>query len=694
MKGYFNLAIILCLMLTASAMTYKNKKIFGNGLLEAEIQALEALKEVEKLMGAEDEYCIPSGKICASSGPPEQCCSGACVPHPRLLFAMVKKKVSGDDNVALGSIKGFRYSRAQKAVNKMDAGGKKMLKADGKEFVVTKDDVCDVFGLPKVEGREVPEMKGSYKGQSQDDSALKNKWRSSFDVGVKELIPLARLETRIKELVDGGDEFKRLFVMHALSSMLVPTANRTVNFRLVNAVDDVDQIKNLDWCSFVLRKLMNSVVSYKNSEAKDSISGCLLLLKIMYFHCLNFQGVVENSTIPLIHHWTDKKVRNRVSLELKAGGFGQGVLNELTYPVSAKRVDSNVNNLSKGEVGAVPIDDDRRCVTFDLPEGVLTDSKIKSAATDDLHEAFLFMKRNMKLFSSVNSNCFSTLQRLVHSRFVEHFVSLDADSIELSQTQQLLSNPHYHKLIDGLINEFIKMKSVDELLKVDAKGNEDSSAVSDLHEIWDEWVTYENSGCDVIGADLDYFPILVDEHCVLFVIDHGNELVHYVDNIIWSDEMITYFQNLTFYLCSEFGDFLARRNHPKSEKVPFYKFKIADLVWRKSKVDNNDCGVYMMCHMEHFVGDTLFSVDELRTICAKLVLSDMNESRSEVLAEVEKFNEKKSDLAYVAEIEGRRKAAAADKKKKKSETAPPAVDTAPKAKRTTKATQKYTPSKS
>ena len=79
-------------------------------------------------------------------------------------------------------------------------------------------------------------------------------------------------------------------------------------------------------------------------------------------------------------------------------------------------------------------------------------------------------------------------------------------------------------------------------------------------------------------------------------------------------------------------------------------------------------------------------------ICAKLVLCDMNESRSEVLAEVEKFNEKKSDLAYVAEIEERRKAAAAEKKKKKSETAP-AVDTAPKAKRTTKATQKYTPSK-
>ncbi|XP_021735368.1 uncharacterized protein LOC110702035 [Chenopodium quinoa] len=85
------------------------------------------------------------------------------------------------------------------------------------------------------------------------------------------------------------------------------------------------------------------------------------------------------------------------------------------------------------------------------------------------------MKRNMELFSSVNSNCFSSLQRLVHSHFVEHSVSLDADSIELSQTQQLLSNLHYHKLIDGLIDEFIKMKSVDELLKVDASTSSKST---------------------------------------------------------------------------------------------------------------------------------------------------------------------------------------------------------------------------
>nr|P84781.1 RecName: Full=Trypsin inhibitor 3; AltName: Full=SOTI III; AltName: Full=Trypsin inhibitor III [Spinacia oleracea]4AOR_D Chain D, TRYPSIN INHIBITOR 3 [Spinacia oleracea]4AOR_E Chain E, TRYPSIN INHIBITOR 3 [Spinacia oleracea]4AOR_F Chain F, TRYPSIN INHIBITOR 3 [Spinacia oleracea] len=31
-----------------------------------------------------EDKCSPSGAICSGFGPPEQCCSGACVPHPIL----------------------------------------------------------------------------------------------------------------------------------------------------------------------------------------------------------------------------------------------------------------------------------------------------------------------------------------------------------------------------------------------------------------------------------------------------------------------------------------------------------------------------------------------------------------------------------------------------------------------------------
>lgn len=67
-------------------------------LMRAEIKAMMEMKGVEKkvnlneksleflqkLMMPKDYDCTPSGGICSGGGPPEECCSGSCVPHPIL----------------------------------------------------------------------------------------------------------------------------------------------------------------------------------------------------------------------------------------------------------------------------------------------------------------------------------------------------------------------------------------------------------------------------------------------------------------------------------------------------------------------------------------------------------------------------------------------------------------------------------
>lgn len=79
----------------------------------------------------------------------------------------------------------------------------------------------------------------------------------------------------------------------------------------------------------------------------------------------------------------------------------------------------------------------------------------------------------------------------------------------------------------------------------------------------------------------------------------------------------------------------------------------------------------------------------------------MNESRNDVLSEIEKFNEKKKDADYVQGIESRRKARIAEKRKLENEErkktteakAKQAEEEKPKGKRTKRETRKYTPSK-
>lgn len=85
--------------------------------------------------------------------------------------------------------------------------------------------------------------------------------------------------------------------------------------------------------------------------------------------------------------------------------------------------------------------------------------------------------------------------------------------------------------------------------------------------------------------------------------------------------------------------------------------------WQTTEEDL-DCGVFMMFHMLFFVGDTfrcqLYSEkhrDIFRgEIAATLVLSDLNQNRSEILEEVNQLNERKATLiTKLTEQRGKKK---------------------------------------
>uniref|UniRef100_A0A803LIR7 Uncharacterized protein n=1 Tax=Chenopodium quinoa TaxID=63459 RepID=A0A803LIR7_CHEQI len=454
-------------------------------------------------------------------------------------------------------------------------------------------------------------------------------WRSDFDVSDKQSIPLAKLECRMQELVDGGVAFKR-----------------TISLKLLKAIEEVDDIKTFDWCSYVLRKLKKYVDKYNKDLTVQSMSGCLLVLLILYFHRLNFQGQKESCSLPLIQNWTDAKF-----------AISQTVVKQQPLTLGSNQGGLNVGGAcSSGTIG--------RFVQFELPDGVMSDDEGKQISNDD--------------------------------------------PVAVSQTQQLLYDPHYHKLLDANREEDVPnpgnnedvpdlgnnqdilepdnnqgvpqpirsnkslcsldcgpvgqkvpfvtlfyegenlvnfgmnflvpredMVSISSPLKIrwcnvdcyalylneftllyvcELEKGDNSDPVKDLHDLWEGWICYENPGCDM-DAELIYVLILVEEHYVLFVVDHTKEFVDYLDNIIWCDATLEYFKKLSFHLCDQLGDFLGKRNHPKSTHLPFYEFKVVDLLWRKTKIDNTDCGV------------------------------------ADVLAEEAKFNERKKNADYVKEIE-------------------------------------------
>lgn len=230
-----------------------------------------------------------------------------------------------------------------------------MLTVDNyRSFVITPDDIYDVLMLPRNEG--VPILKYARHEESPLLVDLKDKY------GIKTAVPLRILfEVLRNDLSTGGDDFKRIFALYCLDSFLTPSSNRLVRTHLLKSTESVENIPKLDWCSYILSNLRESVRLFQTSASKN-IGGCILLLQIIYFHRLRWRGVDEPCTLPLIQHWTDRKVSNRCIQEIQAGKYGCGELSLNMFPRSANGVLKNTLGFHDSESGKDDSEDDSESV--------------------------------------------------------------------------------------------------------------------------------------------------------------------------------------------------------------------------------------------------------------------------------------------------------------------------------------------
>ncbi|KAK6151769.1 hypothetical protein DH2020_014404 [Rehmannia glutinosa] len=207
-------------------------------------------------------------------------------------------------------------------------GKSRLLSIDERtRFVITADDICDVFLLPKTD-REVL----VFKRNDSLDPIVEFKKK----VGIDGTSSVGTLKSKLMgEFKQGGDDFKRMFVLYNLSTLLTPTANRTVDVSCFKSLLDVDAISHFDWCSLVLERVGMAVDNF-NKKSTTHISGCILALQIIYLHRLKWQGVAEPFDLPLIQHWTMQCVRKRVKEERSAREFVQGEWVEDVFPISRK----------------------------------------------------------------------------------------------------------------------------------------------------------------------------------------------------------------------------------------------------------------------------------------------------------------------------------------------------------------------
>ncbi|KAL2935777.1 Halomucin [Bienertia sinuspersici] len=272
----------------------------------------------------------------------------------------------------------------------------------GKEFMIDEYDVYDVFGLPLNPSKDVEISRTA--NERNPDFHIKLKWRNDFNVGPNENIKLSLIEERNKDLDMGGEEFKRMFVMHAFSSFFAPTANRTADFRIAKCLVDVDEIRTYNWSKYALDRLCEAVRKYKNA------------------------------TYPV-----SKKLR---FVDGQAVEYRKDLMDEVNYKGKEKSSEGHANDFDAGFSGGVPnVSSCQQSITFPLPLGTPSTEEILSRESDGL--------------GSSHKLHIAALKEKVRAQ-----LPASPSSPIVSQTQTFFSDPKVFETMDEIVNIVLSVKNM------------------------------------------------------------------------------------------------------------------------------------------------------------------------------------------------------------------------------------------
>ncbi|XP_019183751.1 PREDICTED: uncharacterized protein LOC109178669 [Ipomoea nil] len=186
---------------------------------------------------------------------------------------------------------------------------------------IEEEDVEYTLGIPRgpLKVNEGTKMEDT---STREYKLLLTSWRRRWGITAGSPIT-TQMPDEIVRRADHGDEFKRDFVVFAVSSMLPGNTTRYSKYRILNSLIDVDMIKEYNWCAYTYQSLIDSIDSY-NEDRKRSFWGPMTLILLFYFDRVEFKGMKINRTYPSILAWTTTLVRKRVKAEKRAGGFGKG----------------------------------------------------------------------------------------------------------------------------------------------------------------------------------------------------------------------------------------------------------------------------------------------------------------------------------------------------------------------------------
>ncbi|KAL6903437.1 hypothetical protein ACP4OV_004250 [Aristida adscensionis] len=157
-------------------------------------------------------------------------------------------------------------------------------------------------------------------------------------------IPSVRLfGDRLLNNVDMSNEDVMVcFMIVALNCFLCPNSSLYPSVKYLGIFDDVFNLRNLDWCKFILEWLLAAIKSFnkgnKFGKEKLTLRGCLYFLTVYYLDCVDFGHRQVPPGIPRIVFWTDSMIRTYSDLDqVRPGIYGFRPLMDISSTCYSKQ---------------------------------------------------------------------------------------------------------------------------------------------------------------------------------------------------------------------------------------------------------------------------------------------------------------------------------------------------------------------
>ncbi|XP_042056147.1 uncharacterized protein LOC121800696 [Salvia splendens] len=237
---------------------------------------------------------------------------------------------------------------------------------DDQPLHITEEDVYATLGLPR----------GELMIKSQKKHVMNDVMKTIVEAKNRKAITPADLQEQLDSDPEGGEWFKKIFLILLDNVLISPTANGNCLGRILDDIGNISNVRQYNWCSYVLDTLITTHDSWKRKNKSTPFTGPITFLLACYVDRVVYRTRLVVRRFPTVRNWTESILKERGQMEFDNGGtIGRGNIECIIDPVSIESLYANkysiTVNTSVPSTDEAPLPDEAPPATDEAPLQVI-----------------------------------------------------------------------------------------------------------------------------------------------------------------------------------------------------------------------------------------------------------------------------------------------------------------------------------